>query len=358
MGNNVKHCLSIIHLNIRHYYNNRTELDNFIIEHTPDIITLNETRLKPNTKVTHPDYNIYRHDLPTGIWGTAIFIRKCIPTIQLKLPDHLQDEDAIICKIQLPNITLHIATYYSSPHRQLNIELLTHIDTMTNTIITGDLNAHHTFLLDRYDNAKGSQLIDFLTQSKQQILHTPGPTRVPNMGQLPTSPDKILTRYNIHTKIQNCKTLEPLNTDHCPIYFEIKTSQWIAKTQNTFRTIEDLKNADWHIFQQYITDNLHTTDIHNTIELDTADKHFIDTINEAKNIAIPKKRINTSYRRTLPPYIIQTIKQKRQAHRQLLGTVKILHRHTPTQTYKHTHTHTHTPRPYKSCISAKMQKQD
>ena len=62
---------------------------------------------------------------------------------------------------------------------------------MTNTIITGDFNAHHTFLQDRYDNAKGSQLINFLIQSKQQILHTPGPTRVPNIGQLPTSPDKI-----------------------------------------------------------------------------------------------------------------------------------------------------------------------
>ena len=320
MGHNGKHSLSIIHLNIRHYYNNRTELDNVILEHTPDILTLNETIFKPDTKVTHPDYNIYRYDLLTGIWGTAIFIRKCIPTIQLTLPHHLQDEDAVICKIQLPTIALHIAIYYSSPNRQLNIDLLTHIDTMTNTIINGDFNAHNTFHQDRYDNAKGSQLINFLTQSKQQILHTPGPTRVPNIGQLPTSPEKILTRYNIHMKTQNCNILEPLNTDHCPNYFEIQSPQWIAKTQSTFRTIEDLNNADWHIFQQYIADNLQFTDIHNTNELDTADKHFIDTINNAKNIAIPKKRINISYRRILPPNIIQTIKQKRQAHRQFMRT--------------------------------------
>ena len=199
--------------------------------------------MKPDlnqTQKLHIQTTIYTdmtYRLESG--AQLFFIRKFIPTIQLTLPRHLQDEDAVICKIQLPNITLHIATYYSSPNRQLNIDLLTHVDTMTNTIITGDFNAHHTFLQDRYDSAKGSQLIDFLTQSKQQILHTPGPTRVPNMGQLPTSPDKILTRYNIHTKIQNCKILEPLNTDHCPIYFEIKTSQWIAKTQNTFRTIED-----------------------------------------------------------------------------------------------------------------------
>ena len=320
MGHKGKHCLSIMHLNIRHYYNNRTELDNVILEHNPDIITLNETRFKPNTKVTHTDYNIFRHDLPTGIWGTAIFIKKYIPAIQLTLPNHFQDEDTVFCKIQFPTLTLHIATYYSSPNRQLNTDLLTFFDTKTNTIITGDFNAHHTFFQDRYDNVKGSQLINFLMQSKQQILHTPGPTRVPNIGQLPTSPDKILIRYNIHTQTQNCKILEPLNTDHCPIFFEIKTPQWIAKTKNTFRTIEDLNNADWHIFQHYITDNLQLTDIHNINELDTADKHFIDTINNAKNIAIPKKRINTTYRRTLPPNIIQTIKLKRQAHRQFMRT--------------------------------------
>ena len=122
-------------------------------------------------------------------------------------------------------------------------------------------------------------------------------------------------------KTQKCKILESLNTDHCLIYFEIQIPQWIAKTPNTFRTIEDLNNADWHFFQQYITDNLHITEyIHNTNELDTADKNFIDAINEAKNIAIPKKRINISYRRTLPPHIIQTIKQKRQAHRQFMRT--------------------------------------
>ena len=63
MGHNGKHSLSMIHLNIRHYYNNRTEPDNVILEHTPDIIALNETRLKPDTKVTHPDYNIYRHSV-------------------------------------------------------------------------------------------------------------------------------------------------------------------------------------------------------------------------------------------------------------------------------------------------------
>ena len=93
---------------------------------------------------------------------------------------------------------LHIATYYSSPNRQLNTDLLQHLDTLTNTIITGDLNAHHTYLLDRYDNPKGFQLVQFLAKSKQQVLEIPGPTRVPNIGQNPTSPDKILTRHNLH----------------------------------------------------------------------------------------------------------------------------------------------------------------
>ena len=43
-------------------------------------------------------------------------------------------------------------------------------------------------------------------------------------------------------------------------------------------------------------------------------------IQQARNIAIPTKRINTYYRRTLPPNIIQTIKMKRQAHRTYMRT--------------------------------------
>ena len=61
MGNSRRYNLSILHLNIRHYYNNVTELHQLLQEKTPDILTLNETRLKPQTKVSHPDYNIYRH---------------------------------------------------------------------------------------------------------------------------------------------------------------------------------------------------------------------------------------------------------------------------------------------------------
>ena len=216
-----------------------TELHQLLHEKTPDIVTLKETRIKPQTKVSHPDYNIYRHDLPSGQWGTAIFIKKDIPSVQILPPPELQHEDTVIFQIHMSQMILHIATYYSSPVRQLNTDLLQHLDTLSNTIITGDLNAHRTYLQDRYDKPKGFQLVKFLAKSKQQALEIPGPTRVPHIRQNPTSPDKILTRYNLHKHTHNCSTLPPINTDHCPVYFELQTLQWISTQPDNYITIED-----------------------------------------------------------------------------------------------------------------------
>ena len=215
---------------------------------------------------------------------------------------------------------LHIATYYSSPVRQLNTDILQHFDTLSNTIITGDLNAHHTYLQDSNDNPKCFQLVQFLAKSKQQILEIPGPTRVPNIGQNPTSPDIILTRHNLHKHTHNCYTLPPLNTDHCPVYFEIQTPQWIATQPDNYRTIEDYINADWTTYQQYITTTLPEINPTNIQEIDTADSTLENIIQQARNIAIPTKRIKTYYGLTLPPNIIHTIKMKRQAHRNYTRT--------------------------------------
>ena len=88
---------------------------------------------------------------------------------------------------------------------------------------------------------------------------------------------------------------------------------------------EDYRNADWTTYQQYIINTLPDINPTNIQDIDTADSTLENIIQQARNIAIPTKRINTYYRRTLPPNIIQTIKMK--------------DKHTEL-TLEHTQTHT------------------
>ena len=188
--------IRILHNNVNGIYTSRTELDVILTEQNPDIITLNETFLKPHNKLTYPNYNIIRKDrLDRQRGGVAILYKKHLPAIKFDLPKQFNKYESLTLKIQIPNYPIYVSTLYSPPDTPLPCDLITFLSKFHKSILLSDINAHHPALGDcpSTTNRKGKDLVELLEQSNFIHVEIPEPTRFPYTinGSL-TSPDKIL----------------------------------------------------------------------------------------------------------------------------------------------------------------------
>ena len=84
----------------------RKELQNYLLEYQIDILTLNETFLRPKFKFHLPGYDIYKNDRLVGTkGGVAILVKKGIVNQEWK-NDHfnvITDNQALAVEIELQN---------------------------------------------------------------------------------------------------------------------------------------------------------------------------------------------------------------------------------------------------------------
>ena len=85
-----KHKLIIIHINIRSIINEtkQIQLRNLINKYNPDIISINETFLKPKNQLEIEGYNIIRSDRLNRLGGGAAL---CIKTKLIHKEIHLDN---------------------------------------------------------------------------------------------------------------------------------------------------------------------------------------------------------------------------------------------------------------------------
>lgn len=316
----LRHDITIIHCNIRHLYNNRTELTHLIQEQKPEIICLNETHLRDKDRFTMRDFTIYRRDRPTIGGGVMIMTNKNLTTTQIPLPLHLDDQECVIIQIHIGNSRMHVASFYSPPANPLPSTLLRYLHTLPNVIITTDINAHHPFLHDNNRNTKGNHLVTLLPSLNLVQVPLPAPTRLPTPTQQFTTPDKIFISPRLHNRLINTLVLPPLNSDHAPILIKLACPFYRSQPVNEAIYMRDYRNADWQKFKDYISKSLPHFPITKHEDLDTAETLFVQVLNEAIQDSIPQKRYTTDRRRALPPDILKIIKTKRAAHRLYMRT--------------------------------------
>lgn len=316
----LRHDITITHCNIRHLYNNRTELIHLIQEHNPDIICLNETHLREKDRFSMTDFTIYRRDRPTLGGGVMIMTHKYLSITQIPLPPYLDNQECVIIRIHFRNSHMHVASFYSPPADPLPSMLLRYLHTLPNIIITTDINAHHPYLHDNNRNTKGNHLVTLLPNLNLVHIPLPAPTRLPTPNQQFTTPDKIFLSPRLHNRLINTLVLPPLNSDHAPILLKLSSPSYRSQPINEVTYIRDYRNADWQKFKDHITNSLPHHPITKPEDLDTADATFVQVLNDAMQDSIPQKRRTTDRRRTLPPDIIKIIKMKRAAHRLYMRT--------------------------------------
>ena len=178
MNNNNK--LILLHFNIHSILQNtkQIQLRHLINKHSPDIISLNETWLKPDSILFIEGYTIIRSDRENRKGGgAALCIRSNLPHKEIYLKD-INNED-YVCGLSIESNHQHLAifTMYSPPQEKLNTLLFNRItSSYKQFIIMGDLNAQNKLWHCKKDNQYGLHLETVI--NKHNIKITNNKTRM------------------------------------------------------------------------------------------------------------------------------------------------------------------------------------
>lgn len=144
----------------------RLELQQFVQEQNVDILLLNETHLSSSQKFKLPNFHSYysnktqtSNQPPAG--GTAVLVNRRFIHQPAIIPTTSITNTAI--HIHTGNAELRLVAVYKSPKDTLQTsDLDALLNTPTNTIIAGDLNAKHTIWQSRVNNNAGVTLSRYL----------------------------------------------------------------------------------------------------------------------------------------------------------------------------------------------------
>ena len=295
---NSKKTITIIQININGLTTKIHELK-YLADNTKiDIITIQDTKLKPTHRTPYlKDYTAIRTDRTyKNGGGLMTYIKNDIIFTELKTPHTTNNK-----LTELQHIKIHLANHkhlnifniYIPPRDTTNPDhsnsqeditnCMTHILNTNNTILTGDFNAHHTLWHSPTTDNRGTLIADLINSSNQIVLNTNTPTRIPtNRNHQATSPDISTASNTIYNNI-TWSTLNALNSDHNPIKISYNTKTKFRLIQHR-RSYTNYRKADWQGFtnsiENALTDTTDVTDVHKsnkilTLLLLDADKHYI-----------------------------------------------------------------------------------
>ncbi|CAF1041935.1 unnamed protein product, partial [Brachionus calyciflorus] len=147
-------------------------IQDLIFRNNIEVVSLNETFLKPKDDFKLNGFNIYRADrIDKRGGGAALAIKKNIISKKIETPPN---NELVGVEITTDNnSTLSIFSLYSSPKSHLDFNLLEFIFfNHPNSILLGDLNAKHQKWYCPRLNTKGKLLEAFLSKHNLQVLNS------------------------------------------------------------------------------------------------------------------------------------------------------------------------------------------
>ncbi|GFU29041.1 RNA-directed DNA polymerase from mobile element jockey [Nephila pilipes] len=164
--------------------NKLLEFKNFLQEIEPDIIALQETRLKPALKLNITNYTTHRTDRSTYAGrGTAVLVRNSIPQHAAPLQTTIIEGMAITLE-RSNKASITIASVYKSPRKPMEKTELQHLfSNRRDVLVIGDLNAKHpTWNPIGNNNRQGNILYTFAKNNNLQI-HAPTNKNYPQIPE-------------------------------------------------------------------------------------------------------------------------------------------------------------------------------
>lgn len=314
--------LKIISINVNSIVSlqRRNELLIFINRNNPDIVLLNETKLKPFHNIEFKNYNFIRTDRLTNKGGgTAILTRRSLDYEIISNPSSINNTllKFTIIKIKLKNgSNLYIiSSYATNDNRDIFIAKLNSLCEKLKFflpenyyLLIGDLNARHNNWGDKNFNQRGLYLDNWLNTTGIKYKATLMPPSTPTFNSA-SFLDICINDHRIE-----CIIIIIINydSDHRAILIEIKLDEPLPLILLTNPKL--YKATDCTKYQKTITKNIkelipHTRNL-SIPEIDTHITTLNDIILDALNSTVPTRKPTDNMSRYLNKKIIQLHKQK------------------------------------------------
>lgn len=168
----------VIQWNVRGLLKNLDDVQELLHKHTPKVLCVQETHLKPIHSNFLRQYVIFRKDRDdsaTSSGGVAVIVNQGIACTHLPLQTPLE---AVAVRAILINKLITICSIYLPPQYQLNKhEFQSLVDQLPEPyLILGDFNAHNSLWGDSRCDARGRLIEDFLFSSGACLLNRKQPT--------------------------------------------------------------------------------------------------------------------------------------------------------------------------------------
>ena len=212
--------LTIMYVNINGFKNKLEELKRLIHDTHADIITIQDTKLIPNTPKIHNFTTVRAERLHNARGGLITLIRD---NIIITTTDLLQMVKVYINNtehITIAHIYIPLRDSTSTYHKTADTDIqhcIQYITNIAHSVLTVDVNAHSTLSHSYTDDHRGQLIADVLSNSDHITLHTYTPTRVPNTILQQTSSPDITTVSNTLYNRTSWTTQHALSSDRLPI---------------------------------------------------------------------------------------------------------------------------------------------
>ncbi|GFX36391.1 probable RNA-directed DNA polymerase from transposon X-element [Trichonephila clavipes] len=291
-----------------------TELKIFTEKHSPDLILIQETHLRPSHNINIANYICYRNDRPTSnenyraFGGTLILIKNSIKHYSLPTPSLQTIEATIVILTPIDHDPISIVSIYIPPRSDeytFTIDIENLIQTSSNCVLFGDFNAPHTAWNCNTNSSRGVRLLDFVNMTNLYIVYPESPTRF-GINSANTIDIAVIRNFYYPYTINS---LHDLSSDHNPVLLNF-----------TLKLKKDIPNpravhTNWPLFSKQLNTklsliNYHPNSIKSGTDIDQKISEFTEMVHAAHSHA--SRPIETLHKSYTPPYIHNLIKQKNQ----------------------------------------------
>ena len=190
--------------------------------------------------------------------GVAVLIRSDIAhSLITGIDEHLE---IVGLKIELEEVCFDFFSLYSPPCKVIPYEFFSSLEiTKTNFILVGDLNAKSKSIGCKSQNSSGDVLDEILTDFSIIIHNDESPTYFQYQGEIRENElninqytellDLVLSSSDLANKVHNFEVLteHSMDSDHCPIIFEVRIRKTTAITREMGNRL-NFSKANWELY--------------------------------------------------------------------------------------------------------------
>ncbi|GLV46077.1 hypothetical protein CBL_05163 [Carabus blaptoides fortunei] len=232
---------------------------------------------------------------PDGHGGTAILIRRSVPSTSHPLPAEFDPLNVIAATIHTRMGPVRVISVYVRPRDAFLRTFFHHACQLTATLVLGDFNARHVDFGDHDSNHRGNDMVDALDSLPIIRIHQTSPTFLSHVQiQHRSRPG-----YRRYSEIFGSAIIgTSVTSDHLPVI-----------------------QSDWELFHSHINNNIThpNTPLNSPDAVDEAVDAITNVVCTASIEAIPTINIKIE-RRPLPTEIIKLIREKRNLYRHYVRT--------------------------------------